>query len=225
MTSREKTCERKENAHCRIFLGGFCTLQNFLGGFVHPAQVIFCNGIILYEPQGQSTSQTGFKVKVGSNVWVLGFFGGFFSGGTAQAAILWFVCFEAALLKHISLSLKAVQAPFIDKFWETRQEETICALCLFKEWKWTHLKGHSSLPVKRWLWRAWNRQVRTKLGTGQFFHVLHSYREETTLLIWNLLSLKLFVNDRMEKAGAGTANNSQFLLKGCLHPPLLQTQI
>lgn len=55
--SREKMYKRKEN-----------TLQNFSGSSVHPSQGIFCNGIILCGPQGQSTSQASFKVKLGSKV-------------------------------------------------------------------------------------------------------------------------------------------------------------
>lgn len=166
------------------------TLQNLSGSSVHPSQVIFCNGIILCGPQGQSTSQGGFKV--GSKVC------NFFWRGTPQShSVICLLCSRAPET-HLPV-LVGSSGSIHDEFWETRQEETICALCLFKEWEWTHLKGHSFVPVKRCLWRVWNRQVKTKLGTGQFFHVLHSYREETTLLMWNPLSLKLFWNDRMER--------------------------
>lgn len=122
----------------------------------------------------------------------------FFGGGTPQShSVICLLC-SCAPETHLPV-LVGSSGSIHDEFWETRQEETICALCLFKEWEWTHLKGHSFVPVKRCLWRVWNRQVKTKLGTGQFFRVLHSYREETTLLMWNPLSLKLFWNDRMER--------------------------
>lgn len=190
MISREKMYKRKENVHCRIFLWVLYILPNP----ALPSQWFSAMGSYSVGHKVRALPRQALKFKL---VQRFAFFGG-------VNTTSWHSCDLFALKQ---------------RYWNTSR-------CPWRQFR-LHSTMSSEKPDKKrqfvpsaylrneneLIWRVtasclwndvfggvWNRQVKTKLGTGQFFHALHSYGEETTLLIWNLLSLKLFLNHRMEKA-------------------------
>lgn len=190
MISREKMYKRKENVHCRIFLWVLYILPNP----ALPSQWFSAMGSYSVGHKVRALPRQALKFKL---VQRFAFFGG-------VNATSWHSCDLFALKQRYWNTSRCPWRHF-------RLHSTISSEKPDKKRQFlpsAYLRNENELiwrVTASCLWNdvfggVWNRQVKTKLGTGQFFHALHSYGEETTLLIWNLLSLKLFLNHRMEKA-------------------------